>query len=63
VKSVPIQPIEEFQFLSRTWRKVVDHERELSVLYGDWRTPDRSWDYMNAGDGVELSRWAGGESQ
>ena len=63
VKTVPSQPTEEFQFLGRTWRKVADHERELSILYGDWRTPNRSWDYMSDSvtDG-DVSRWAGGAS-
>ena len=47
-EEVPLQPTEEISFLGRTWRKVRDHERELAVLYGDWRTPDRQWSYTAA---------------
>jgi hypothetical protein len=32
-----------FEFLGRTWLKVRDHERELTALYGDWRTPQTDW--------------------
>jgi GH18 family chitinase len=35
-----------FEFLGRKWLKSADHERELTAIYGDWRTPDQNWDYL-----------------
>jgi hypothetical protein len=45
-KLVPRCETETFTFLDREWRKVRDHERELSFMYGNWRVPDRHWSYM-----------------
>ena len=54
---IPAQPLEEFRFLDRTWLKVRDHERELTVKYGDWRTPDPSWNYLRSPDIVATTDW------
>jgi hypothetical protein len=40
---VPLQDRVPFSFLSRSWLKVEDHERELEALYGDWRVPQTEW--------------------
>ena len=40
---LPRQDLAPFSFLSRSWLKVRDHERELEALYGDWRVPRVDW--------------------
>lgn len=42
------QALVPIQFLDRLWMKSADHELELTHEYGDWRTPDYAWDYMQA---------------
>jgi Glycosyl transferase family 2 len=42
------QELVPIQFLDRLWMKSQDHELELTHEYGDWRTPDPAWDYMQA---------------
>jgi len=44
---IPNQSLVPFEFLGRTWLKHIDHERELECMYGDWRTPQRSWNYLD----------------
>lgn len=43
---IPNQPLTTFEFLNRTWLRHEDVELELTSIYGDWRTPDRSWSYL-----------------
>jgi hypothetical protein len=43
---IPNQELVPFHFLGRTWLKHVDHERELACMYGDWRVPQRTWNYL-----------------
>jgi len=57
---LPRQPLAPFEFLGRKWLKPVDHEQELSMVYGDWRTPDPSWNYLEQGDIVGREEWTGG---
>jgi hypothetical protein len=54
------QPLERFSFLGRSWLKTLDHEGELEVLYGDWRTPNAAWSYLDQGGVVDRQPWAGG---
>jgi hypothetical protein len=51
------QPVEEIRFLGRIWRKHLDHESELVELYGDWRTPDPEWWYMDSPSIIHLEPW------
>jgi hypothetical protein len=43
---VPNQELVPFEFLGRSWLRHADHERELECIYGDWRTPQLDWDYL-----------------
>jgi hypothetical protein len=54
---IPAQPLEEIRYLGRTWLKARDHDAELTALYGDWRTPDKGWDYMKAPSVVAQRPW------
>ena len=54
---IPAQPLTSFKFLGRKWLKSQDHELELTTMYGDWRTPDLDWSYMNDCSSVDLSPW------
>jgi hypothetical protein len=40
------QELVPFEFLGRTWLRHADYEGELESMYGDWRTPQRAWDYL-----------------
>lgn len=40
------QPLVPFDFVGRTWRKPADHEQELAAMYGEWRVPQRGWNYL-----------------
>ena len=42
---VPAYELARFEFLGRTWLKPADHDRYLSSIYGDWRTPQLDYDY------------------
>lgn len=44
---IAAQRRERIKFLGRTWLKPADHEAELTAIYGEWRTPDQSWSYLN----------------
>lgn len=55
--SLPRQPLEDFSFLGRRWLKPVDHDAELTALYGDWRTPDRNFKYMHSHAIVQRRPW------
>jgi hypothetical protein len=39
----PQLPLEEVEFFGRRWMKPTDHDRALTALYGDWRTPRLDW--------------------
>jgi hypothetical protein len=54
---IPAQPLEEFEFLDRRWLKVRDHDLELTVKYGDWRTPATDWNYLRSPDIVATTDW------
>lgn len=54
---IPAQPLEEIRFLGRPWLKVADHDAELTALYGDWRTPNPSWNYMDGPAIVAREPW------
>lgn len=43
---VPDQELVPFEFLGRTWLRHADYERELECMYGDWRVPQRKWNYL-----------------
>jgi hypothetical protein len=51
------QRLERFELVGRTWLKHADHEAELTAMYGDWRTPDPAWEYMNDVAIVERTAW------
>jgi hypothetical protein len=54
---IPAQPLEDVRFLDRSWLKVRDHDAELTALYGDWRTPNPLWNYMQGPAIVEREPW------
>jgi hypothetical protein len=54
---IPALPLEEFAFLGRHWLKPVDHEAELTSIYGPWRTPDPNYDFMRGPAIVERRPW------
>jgi hypothetical protein len=51
------QPTDEFRFLRRSWRKHLDHEAELSEVYGDWRNTDPDWWFMSSPSIVHREPW------
>ena len=51
------QSLERFELVGRTWLEHADHEAELTAMYGDWRTPDPAWEYMNDVAIVERTAW------
>jgi hypothetical protein len=57
---VPWQPLECFDFAGSQWLKTLDHDRELTILYGDWRTPDPAWDYVEQAGLLGRAVWNGG---
>lgn len=44
---IPDQPLDSFNFLGCTWKKPADHELELTAIYGNWRTPNMQWSYLD----------------
>ena len=50
------QELVPFEFLGRTWQRHADYEGELKSMYGDWRTPQRSWDYLQDDQAVVSRR-------
>lgn len=56
--AIPNQKLESFEMLGRTWLRHADFEHELECIYGDWRTPDRTWNYLTDDhSAVETRRW------
>jgi hypothetical protein len=54
---IDLQSLTTFEFLDRSWRKQDDHEHELAELYGDWRTPDSSWWYLDSPAIIDQRVW------
>jgi len=44
--AIPNQKLESFEMLGRKWLRHVDYQYELECIYGDWRIPDRTWNYL-----------------
>lgn len=44
---VPEQELVPFEFLGRIWLRHADYERELECMYGEWRVPQRNWNYLD----------------
>jgi len=63
VCELPLQGRVPFPFLDRTWHKVADHEAELTALFGDWRTPDPTWTFLDSADIVERRPWSRGRDR
>jgi hypothetical protein len=57
VCEVPAQRWVPFEFLGRRWLKPAMHEAELEAVYGDWRTPDPAWSFLDEGTTVDRRRW------
>jgi hypothetical protein len=57
VCELPAQPLTEVAFLGRRWLKVRDADAELTANYGDWRTPNPGWDYLDSPSIVETRPW------
>jgi hypothetical protein len=57
IGEIPAQPLEPVEFLGRTWLKPADHEAELEAIYGDWRTPDPEWSFLDDRAIVERRPW------
>jgi hypothetical protein len=57
VASIAEQALVPFEFVGRTWLKHADHEAELTAMYGDWRTPDPDWWWMDDVAIVERTEW------
>jgi hypothetical protein len=55
--SIADQALVPFEFVGRMWRKHADHDAELTAMYGDWRTPDPGWWYMDDVAIVERTVW------
>ncbi|MDQ6734015.1 MAG: hypothetical protein M3Z35_07840 [Nitrospirota bacterium] len=52
--------LEIIDFLGRRWLKPADHDSYLTDLYGDWRKPDPSWDWLEDDKSIrEVARWVG----
>jgi hypothetical protein len=51
------QPLVPFDVVGRTWLKPEDHERELSLTYGDWRVPNVGWSYLDQPNIVDRRPW------
>ncbi|MFI5036194.1 MAG: hypothetical protein ACHQFZ_08335 [Acidimicrobiales bacterium] len=52
---IPNQDLAPFEFLGRSWLRHADYERELELMYGDWRTPQPKWNYLRD-DEAEVDR-------
>ena len=53
---IPRQELVSFDFLGRTWLRHADFERELEALYGDRRTPNEDWSYLENDHAVVARR-------
>jgi len=53
---VPAQDYVEFELVGRRWLCHTDYERELELMYGDWRTPRRQWNYLTDDRSIVTSR-------
>lgn len=57
---IPDQPLAPFELVGRTWAKHADHDAELTAMYGDWRTPNAAWWYLDDVAIVERVPWTRG---
>jgi hypothetical protein len=62
VGHLPRQELEPFEFLGRTWMKPRDHELMLRSSYGDWRTPDPAWNFLDDLSLVAQRPWRPGSA-
>jgi hypothetical protein len=60
VGHLPRQPLATMDFLGRPWMKPLDHDLALRTSYGDWRTPDPSWDWFDDPSLVSAHSWRPG---
>ncbi len=51
------QPLVPFDVVNRTWLKPEDHERELSLTYGNWSVPDQGWSLLDQPNIVQRRPW------
>ena len=61
IASIADQALVPFELVGRTWLKHADHDAELTAMYGDWRTPNRNWWYMDDLAIVERAVWTRAE--
>jgi SAM-dependent methyltransferase len=55
--TIPAQPLKELRLAGRTWLHARDSDVELTALYGDWRTPNPDWNYLEGPSIVETTAW------
>jgi Methyltransferase domain len=55
--SIADQALVAFEFVGRTWHRHANHDAELTAMYGDWRTPNPDWWYMDDLAIVERTVW------
>jgi hypothetical protein len=58
VGHLPVEELEPFDFLGRTWMKPRDHDLLLRTCYGDWHTPDASWEWFDDLSLVSARAWS-----
>jgi hypothetical protein len=58
--SIPPFTLAPFEFLDRIWLKPADHETHLTAVYGNWRTPEPNYWYVDDEKSiVERTEWRG----
>jgi hypothetical protein len=60
---IPNQPLEQLRLCRRTWLKHANHEAELTAHYGDWKTPNYGWWYLDQLDIYSKEKWLNIEQQ
>jgi len=56
-KSYPDMALVRQEFLGRAWRVPCDVDAALTYHYGDWRTPDESWDCADDRNVIRREEW------
>jgi hypothetical protein len=56
-KRYPVLPYVRREFVGCTWRVPQDIDTALTFAYGDWRTPDTSWNYANERNEIRREEW------
>lgn len=60
LNEAPLHGLSTCQILGLSWQKPDDHESYLETLYGDWRTPNPDYYYVNDSQAVIRRRpWQG----